>query len=70
MSSPTFLVSLQSEMRSFGGIDIEALKQQFGKKILELEQEKRIVQVRLNIVLCSSSIMRLCYCVLLIFGNY
>ncbi|PON67182.1 Kinesin-like protein [Trema orientale] len=34
----------ESEMRLFGGIDTEALKQLFGKKIMELEEEKRIVQ--------------------------
>ncbi|KAF3438996.1 hypothetical protein FNV43_RR17271 [Rhamnella rubrinervis] len=35
----------ESEMRLFGGIiDTEALKQHFGKKIMELEGEKRIVQ--------------------------
>lgn len=32
-------------MKLFGGIDTEALKQHFGKKITELEEEKRIVQV-------------------------
>ncbi|KAL4611234.1 hypothetical protein ACB092_08G108200 [Castanea dentata] len=31
-------------MKLFGGIDTEALKQHFGKKITELEEEKRIVQ--------------------------
>ncbi|PRQ48038.1 putative plus-end-directed kinesin ATPase [Rosa chinensis] len=34
----------ESEMRLFGGIDTVALKQHFGKKIAELEKEKRIVQ--------------------------
>lgn len=34
----------ESEMKLFGGIDAEALKQHFGKKIMELEEEKRIVQ--------------------------
>jgi hypothetical protein len=33
-------------MKLFGGIDTEALKQHFGKKIMELEEEKRIVQVK------------------------
>ncbi|XP_010652785.1 kinesin-like protein KIN-4A isoform X1 [Vitis vinifera] len=33
----------ESEMKLFGG-DTEALKQHFGKKIMELEEEKRIVQ--------------------------
>ena len=37
---------VQSEMKLFGGIDTEALKQHFGKKIMELEEEKRIVQVK------------------------
>lgn len=36
---------MQCEMKLFGGIDTEALKQHFGKKITELEEEKRIVQV-------------------------
>lgn len=31
------------------GVDTEALKQHFGKKIMELEEEKRIVQVGLDI---------------------
>ncbi|XP_044469978.1 kinesin-like protein KIN-4A isoform X1 [Mangifera indica] len=34
----------ESEMKLFGGIDPQALKQLFGKKIMELEEEKRIVQ--------------------------
>ncbi|XP_050291792.1 kinesin-like protein KIN-4A isoform X1 [Quercus robur] len=34
----------ECEMKLFGGIDTEALKQHFGKKITELEEEKRIVQ--------------------------
>ncbi|XP_050365648.1 kinesin-like protein KIN-4A isoform X2 [Argentina anserina] len=34
----------ESEMRLFGGLDTVALKQHFGKKIMELEKEKRIVQ--------------------------
>ncbi|KAM0978210.1 hypothetical protein ACFX2I_014124 [Malus domestica] len=36
-------MSVQSEMKFFEGSDTEALKQHFGKKILELEDEKRIV---------------------------
>lgn len=36
---------VQSEIRLFGGLDTETLKQHFGRKILELEEEKRIVQV-------------------------
>uniref|UniRef100_A0A6M2EL02 Kinesin motor domain-containing protein n=1 Tax=Populus davidiana TaxID=266767 RepID=A0A6M2EL02_9ROSI len=32
------------EMKLFGGVDTEVLKQQFRKKILELEEEKRTVQ--------------------------
>jgi len=39
------LTFVQCEMKLFGGIDTEALKQHFGKKITELEEEKRIVQV-------------------------
>ncbi|KAL4179730.1 hypothetical protein AMTRI_Chr13g121520 [Amborella trichopoda] len=34
----------ESEMKMFGGVDTLALKQHFGKKLLELEEEKRIVQ--------------------------
>ncbi|XP_057469755.1 kinesin-like protein KIN-4A [Actinidia eriantha] len=34
----------ESEMKLFGGFDTVALKQHFGKKILELEDEKRTVQ--------------------------
>ncbi|GLT50118.1 hypothetical protein SLA2020_236260 [Shorea laevis] len=34
----------ESEIKLIGGADTEALKQHFGKKILELEEEKRIVQ--------------------------
>ncbi|XP_074264071.1 kinesin-like protein KIN-4A isoform X2 [Silene latifolia] len=34
----------ESEMRLFGEVDTETLKQHFGKKILELEDEKRTVQ--------------------------
>ncbi|GLT49385.1 hypothetical protein SLA2020_229450 [Shorea laevis] len=34
----------ESEMKLFGGADTEALKQHFGRKIMELEEEKRIVQ--------------------------
>ncbi|XP_004288009.1 PREDICTED: chromosome-associated kinesin KIF4A-like [Fragaria vesca subsp. vesca] len=34
----------ESEMRIYGGVDTVALKQHFGKKIMELETEKRIVQ--------------------------
>lgn len=32
-------------MKIFGGYDTTALKQHFGKKIMELEEEKRTVQV-------------------------
>ena len=38
-------MSMQSEMKLFGGVDTVALKQHFGKKIMELEDEKRTVQV-------------------------
>uniref|UniRef100_A0A6N2MUB1 Kinesin motor domain-containing protein n=1 Tax=Salix viminalis TaxID=40686 RepID=A0A6N2MUB1_SALVM len=34
----------ESEMKLFGGVDTAALKQHFGKKIMELEDEKRTVQ--------------------------
>ena len=34
----------ESEMKPIWGIDAEVLKQHFGKKILELEEEKRKVQ--------------------------
>ncbi|EYU25460.1 hypothetical protein MIMGU_mgv1a000623mg [Erythranthe guttata] len=34
----------ESEMKLFGGYDTTALKQHFGKKMLELEEEKRTVQ--------------------------
>ncbi|KAH7687716.1 Kinesin-like protein [Dioscorea alata] len=34
----------ESEMKSFGGFETLALKQHFGKKLMELEDEKRIVQ--------------------------
>ncbi|KAG0461578.1 hypothetical protein HPP92_021510 [Vanilla planifolia] len=32
------------EMKMFGGFDTDALKQHFGKKLMELEDEKKIVQ--------------------------
>jgi hypothetical protein len=32
-------------MKMYGGIETLALKQHFGKKIMELEEEKRAVQV-------------------------
>ncbi|KAJ7952827.1 Kinesin-like protein [Quillaja saponaria] len=34
----------ESEMKLIGGFDAEALKQHFGQKVMELEEEKRIVQ--------------------------
>ncbi|XP_043708204.1 kinesin-like protein KIN-4A isoform X2 [Telopea speciosissima] len=34
----------ESEMKMFGGVDTATLKQHFGKKIMELEDEKRAVQ--------------------------
>lgn len=34
----------ESEMKLFGGVDTAALKQHFGKKIMELEDEKKAVQ--------------------------
>lgn len=36
-------------MKLFGGLDTVALKQHFGKKIMELEDEKRTVQVKYTI---------------------
>lgn len=42
------LTSVQSEMKFIEGSDTVALKQHFGKKILELEDEKRTVQVNLK----------------------
>lgn len=39
------LMALQSEMKLFGAPDTTALKQHFGKKVTELEDEKRAVQV-------------------------
>ena len=40
-----FVIYVQTEMKLFGGLDTVALKQHFGKKIVELEEEKRTVQV-------------------------
>ncbi|XP_050205235.1 kinesin-like protein KIN-4A isoform X2 [Mercurialis annua] len=39
-----YLEQKESEMKLFGGLDMESLKQHFRKKIMELEGEKRIVQ--------------------------
>ena len=39
-------MSIQSEMKLFGISDAEVLKQHFGRKIMELEDEKRVVQVQ------------------------
>lgn len=39
-------MSVQSEMKRFGEFDTVALKQHFGKKIMELEDEKKTVQVK------------------------
>lgn len=33
-------------MKLFGGVDTVVLKQHFGKKIMELEDEKKAVQVK------------------------
>ena len=41
----TFSINAQLEMKLFGGLDTMALKQHFGKKIMELGEEKRTVQV-------------------------
>lgn len=35
----------QTEMKLFGGFDTTTLKKHFGKKIMELEDEKRTVHV-------------------------
>jgi len=43
---PKFIKHLQSEMKMYG-CDTVALKQHFGKKLMELEEEKRAVQVSL-----------------------
>ena len=43
-------MSVQSEMKRFGEFDTVALKQHFGKKIMELEDEKKTVQVKQNIL--------------------
>lgn len=40
------LMSAQSEMKLFGVSDAQVLKQHFGRKIMELEDEKRAVQVQ------------------------
>ena len=52
---PSFIVPaslcfmfVESEMKLVGGSDTVALKQHFGKKIMELEDEKRTVQVNLK----------------------
>lgn len=37
---------VQSEMKLFGESDTAALKQHFGKKLMELEDEKKTVQVQ------------------------
>lgn len=37
----------ESTKKLFGGIDTQALKKYFGKKITELQEEKRIVQKRI-----------------------
>lgn len=50
---------LQSEMKLFGGSDTAALKQHFGKKIMELEDEKRTVQVNLELVINQFSFLRI-----------
>lgn len=48
-------MSEQSEMKLFGASDADALKQHFGRKIMELEDEKRDVQVQLNI--CKANLL-------------
>ena len=44
---------MQCEMKLFGGIDTEALKQHFGKKITELQEEKRIVRQQRDCLLAE-----------------
>ncbi|KAI6689052.1 hypothetical protein NL676_025880 [Syzygium grande] len=44
----------ESEMKLFGGLDTVALKQHFGKKIMELEDEKRTVQQERDRLLARS----------------
>ena len=39
-------IIVQTEMKLFGAPDAETLKQHFGRKIMELEDEKRAVQVQ------------------------
>jgi hypothetical protein len=45
-------MSAQSEMKRFGDFDTVALKQHFGKKIVELEDEKKAVQVNRAFEIC------------------
>lgn len=40
-----YLIIMQLEIKMVGGFNTLALKQQFGKKLMELENEKWIVQV-------------------------
>lgn len=47
---PCFSYFVQSEMKLFGVSDPVALKQHFGKKIVELEDEKKVVQVNLPLL--------------------
>lgn len=49
--NPTFIClrTSQSEMKLYGGLETMALKQHFGKKLLELEEEKRVVEVILDL---------------------
>ena len=46
-------------MKMYGGIETLALKQHFGKKLMELEEEKRAVQVSFssNILYSFSEIL-------------
>lgn len=48
-------------MKLFGDVDTEALRHHFGKKIMELEEEKRIVQVKFYILVFSASSMLKCF---------
>lgn len=40
-----FFYLLKAEMKRFTGADTSVLKQHYEKKVLELEQEKKILQV-------------------------
>lgn len=52
---------MQSEMKMFEGFNTLALKQHFGKKIMELEEEKRAVQVNYCFIHLMLSLIILCF---------